>query len=182
MKLSQLPIDGAYLIVPEPISDERGFFARTFERELFAELGLVTDFYQHSVAFNQNCFTLRGLHFQHAPYSETKLVRCVHGEIHDVIVDLRPDSISYLKWYAVTLDSLALNTLYIPAGCAHGYLTMEENSLVEYLMDAPYMPDAACGIRYDDSFFDVYWPANPSVISKRDSNYADFHPEKLLII
>jgi dTDP-4-dehydrorhamnose 3,5-epimerase len=174
MKFIELPIQGAYLIQPDKISDERGFFARTFDRERFAELGLSTDFPQHSVALNSQKWTLRGLHYQCEPYAETKLVRCVHGKIYDVILDIRQESASFMQWHAVTLDGVGLSTLYIPAGCAHGYLTLEKQSLVEYMMDVPYVPQAACGIRYDDERFGIDWPETPKVISDRDNDYPNF--------
>ena len=114
------------------------------------------------------------MHYQQAPYSETKLVRCVRGKIYDVLLDIRPESSTFMHSYAVVLDEVNLHTMYIPAGCAHGYLTMEENSLVEYWMDAPYVPQAACGIRYDDPMFNVAWPSVPQLISDRDAAYLDF--------
>jgi dTDP-4-dehydrorhamnose 3,5-epimerase len=115
------------------------------------------------------------MHYQHAPYAETKLVRCVHGKIFDVILDIRPQSPSFLQWHAVTLDNAALETLYIPAGCAHGYLTLDQDTLVEYMMDVPYVPEAARGIRFDDMQFAILWPEPPQIMSDRDRGYADFN-------
>ena len=174
MQFIETPIAGAYLITPELVSDNRGFFVRTFDSEIFRKQGLVADFPQHSIAFNLKNRTLRGLHYQHAPYAETKLVRCVNGEIYDVLLDIRPESPSFMNWHAVTLSAASLNTLYIPAGCAHGYLTLKNESLVEYLMDKPYVPASARGVRYDDPLFSIDWPDSPVVISERDKNYPNF--------
>lgn len=162
---------------PEPVADERGFFARMFSRDEFEAQGLVSTFHQHSMAFNPASATLRGMHYQQSPHGETKLVRCVRGKIFDVLIDIRPESPTFMQWHAVILDNLNLDTVYIPAGCAHGYLSLETNCLVEYMMDAPYIPQAARGIRFDDKAFGIAWPALPSLISERDSTYADFNPE-----
>lgn len=174
MRFVATSIEGAFLVEPEPIEDDRGFFARTYCREQFMAHGLDNDFLQHSVAFNLRKGTLRGMHFQRNPYGETKLVRCIRGEIYDVILDIRPASPTFLSWYAVILNEKALRAIYIPEGCAHGYMTLEDNSLVEYLIDKPHSSQAAGGIRFDDPLFGICWPEEPAVISEKDRAYPLF--------
>lgn len=143
MKFTALPLHGAFLIDMEPRHDERGYFARTFCTQEFAEQGLVTQFIQASTSFNAKKGLVRGMHFQAAPFGETKLVRCVQGGIFDVIIDLREDSPSFKQWYGVELTRENKRTLYVPKGFAHGYQVLEEQSEVFYMMDQIYVPDAA---------------------------------------
>lgn len=167
-------IPGAFLIHPQRIEDERGFFARTFCVRELAEHGLDAQVVQRSLSFNHGRGTLRGMHFQAAPHGENKLVTCSHGAIYDVIIDLRPSSVAYRKWLAFTLTEDNLDTLFIPEGCAHGFLTLREKTVVRYDISAFYVPEAARGIRFDDPAFDISWPEPPAVISPRDLAFPRF--------
>jgi dTDP-4-dehydrorhamnose 3,5-epimerase len=164
----------AIVIEAEPAEDERGFFARTFDREMFAERGMVTDYQQWSISYNRGRGTLRGLHYQTAPYSETKLVRCTRGVIYDVVVDLRAGSPTYRMWMAETLSAENRNLLYVPVGCAQGFLTLAEHAEVHYFISAPYHPECAAGVRWNDPAFGITWPEPVQTISTRDAGYPDF--------
>jgi dTDP-4-dehydrorhamnose 3,5-epimerase len=160
--------------------DDRGFFARTWCAEEFAAAGLPSIAVQSSVSWNERRHTMRGMHWQASPYGESKLVRCTRGAIHDVIVDLRPESHTYLRSTAVELDEHARRALFIPAGMAHGFLTLVDGTEVLYQMDVAYRPDAARGARWDDPAFGIDWPALPAVISDRDRTYPDFEPARVV--
>ncbi len=163
---------GVHLIDIEKHVDGRGFFARTWCRSEFAERGLVTEFVQHSLSFNAERGTIRGLHFQAPPHDEVKVVRCLRGAIHDVIVDLRPDSPTVRRWAAFELTGASRSMLYIPAGFAHGFQTLEPESEISYMISASYMPDATRGIRYDDPALRIDWPLPVARISERDRSWA----------
>jgi dTDP-4-dehydrorhamnose 3,5-epimerase len=163
---------GAFIIEPERIEDERGFFARTFCEKEFAERGLETRFVQDSVSFNRRKGTLRGLHYQTPPHAEIKLVRCTRGAIHDVIVDLRPGSATFRKWLAVELTAENGTLLYVPKGVAHGFQTLMDNTEVLYSISVPYGAGNARGVRWDDPAFGIRWPLPVSVLSARDREYA----------
>lgn len=171
MKIKKLEIEGACLIQPEPIRDERGFFGRIFDVERFREHGLATSFPQWSISFNRAKGTLRGMHYQVEPHPETKLVRCTAGRIHDVIVDLRRDSATYGRWVATELSAENRRTLYVPAGCAHGFLTLEDDSEVGYFISTGYFAELQRGVRWDDPAFGIDWPIQPTVISDRDQQF-----------
>ncbi|MEN8214190.1 MAG: dTDP-4-dehydrorhamnose 3,5-epimerase family protein, partial [Pseudomonadota bacterium] len=143
MQFNQTKLDGAYLIDLDRHSDERGFFARTWCQQEFREHGLNAGVAQTSISFNRHAGTLRGMHFQVEPYQETKLVRCTRGALHDVIIDLRPESPSYKQWLGVELTADNYRMLYIPAGFAHGFITLEESTEVSYMISDPYVPDSA---------------------------------------
>jgi dTDP-4-dehydrorhamnose 3,5-epimerase len=165
---------GAFTIDVEPHEDERGFFARVWDGDEFAARGLDTRISQSSIAYNHAAGTLRGLHFQVAPFAEAKLVRCTHGAIWDVIVDLRPDSPTFLDWVAFELTAENHRTLYVPEQFAHGYQTITEASEVWYQMSVPHAPDAARGLRWDDPRLAIEWPeADNRVISMRDRDWPD---------
>jgi dTDP-4-dehydrorhamnose 3,5-epimerase len=169
VKLVETELAGAYLIEPERHEDERGFFARTWDRESFAEHGLSGDVLQCSISRNTRAGTLRGMHFQTHPHEEVKLVRCTAGAIFDVIVDLRPDSETRLSWIGVELDAESALALYIPKGFAHGFQTLVDGAEVFYTMSDPYMPEAASGVRWDDPAFGIVWPpAAERTINARD--------------
>ena len=168
------PLAGVFVVEPEPIVDERGFFARTVCRSEFAERDLLGDFPQSSISWNTRKGTLRGMHFQRAPHAETKLVRCTRGEIFDVAIDLRHDSASYGKWFGAHLSDANRKQLYIPAGCAHGFQVLSNGAEVLYMIDTEYAPQAADGVRWDDPFFKIEWPEPVSVISERDRIYPDW--------
>ncbi len=174
MTFEQTKVSGVFEVRVKPISDQRGFFARTWCRTEFEKNGLNPELVQCSLSFNTRKGTLRGMHFQAAPHAEAKLVRCTRGLIHDVVIDLRPHSPSYMQWTAVTLNSDERNMLYVPEGCAHGFLTLAENTEVFYQMSAFHAPEAARGVRWNDPAFQIDWPAPVEVISERDRNYPDF--------
>ncbi len=167
-------IEGARLIDIEPHADDRGFFARTWCREELAAAGLDADLVQENLSYNRRRGTLRGLHFQRAPQAETKIVRCIRGAILDVIVDLRPDSPSYLRWEGFEFTGENRRALYIPKGVAHGFQTLSDDAEIGYHMSAFYAPEAAAGHRYDDPAFGVVWPLPVSVISPRDLAWPSF--------
>jgi dTDP-4-dehydrorhamnose 3,5-epimerase len=171
----ETPLAGAFELVPEPIEDERGFFARVWDRDELAALGLEVGSSQCSVAFNHAAGTLRGLHFQAEPHAETKLVRCTRGAVHDVIVDIRPGSATFARWTAVELSERNRTTLYVPKGFAHGYQTLEDGSEVWYQMADPYVPESQRGLRWDDPRLGIEWPpAARRVISARDEAWPPF--------
>lgn len=174
MRFTPTDLDGAYLVDIDRHEDERGFFARTWCRDEFAEQGLDTALAQASISYNRRAGTLRGMHFQIAPHEETKLVRCTRGALHDVIIDLRPGSPSYRRWTAVELTADNGRMLYIPAGFAHGFITLEAHTEACYMISQPYAPGSASGIRWNDPAFAIAWPRAVEVISARDSSWPDF--------
>ncbi len=161
----------AWLIEPEPIRDQRGYFARTFCERTFAERGLETLFVQHSRSWSEKAGTLRGLHFQTAPHSEVKIVSCFAGTICDVIVDLRPNSPTFRAWQAFELSAENERQLYVPAGFAHGFQTLTDNAGLNYLISEFYEPSASTGVSYDDPALSIDWPLPVSVISGRDRSW-----------
>ena len=165
---------GAYVIAIERLSDARGFFARSFCAREFEDHGLNPSLAQCNISYNRHAGTLRGMHFQASPFEEAKLVRCTRGAIHDVIIDLRPDSPTFMQHVGVQLTPDARNMLYVPEGFAHGFLTLEDHTEVFYQMSEFYVPGAARGFRWDDPAFAIDWPASVSVISERDAAYPDF--------
>lgn len=175
MKFQELKLKGAYLIEPELIEDERGFFARSFCTQEFRKYGLAPELEQCNISFNKKAGTLRGMHFQIGEQSEAKLVRCTMGKIYDVIIDLRPFSATYKQWEAVELSDLNRKMLYIPEHFAHGFLSLADNSEVFYQMSTTFAPQAARGIKWNDPAFNIKWPlSTPSVISVKDQQYPDF--------
>ena len=174
MKLSETPITGAWLLEIEPVADERGFFARSLCVDTLAAHGLEGRMQQQSVSFNHRRGTLRGMHYQRSPYEEIKLVRVTQGRIYDVILDLRCDSPSYLRWYAVELSADSHRTLYIPKGVAHGFQALEDRSEVFYQMASAYVPDHSCGVRWNDPVFAIDWPLADPILSERDASHPLF--------
>ena len=176
MLFSEKPIHGAWIIDVEPASDQRGDFARTFDADAFAERGLSTGVVQCSTSFNRRAATLRGLHYQVEPHAECKLVRCTAGAIYDVVVDLRRDYPTHMRWCAVKLSSERRNAVYVPSGVAHGFQTLVDGCEVLYMIDRTFEPAAARGVRWDDPAFGIEWPAAPDerVMSARDRGYADY--------
>ena len=168
---------GAYIVDLELRNDARGFFARSFCQREFAERGLCESYPQCNISYNRQRGTLRGMHYNRTPYEEAKLVRCQTGAIYDVIVDLRPGSKTLGQWLGVELNSQNRRMLYIPKGFAHGFLTLTDDSEIFYQMSEFYVPDAGLGIRYDDPGIGIQWPEEPELISDRDRNYPDWHPE-----
>lgn len=175
MKFISTPLSGAYLIQLKPIEDERGFFARTFCAQTFAEQGLNPHLEQCSTAFNRKKGTLRGLHYQVSPYAEIKLIRCFRGAIYDVILDLRPESPTFGNWAAFELTEENRTMLYIPEGCAHGYQTLTDNTELFYQMSERYVKESERGVRWNDPSFDIRWPEERNLIlSFKDESWPDF--------
>jgi dTDP-4-dehydrorhamnose 3,5-epimerase len=161
-------IAGVTLLEPEPVPDERGMFARTFDEARMREVGLVSHFPEHSVARNTHAGTLRGLHYQVGAIPEAKVVRCTFGRVYDVVVDLRRSSPTFAQWEAFTLDAEQGVALYVPPGCAHGYQTLESGTVVAYMISAPYEAAGARGINHADPRLGIAWPMPVRVISARD--------------
>jgi dTDP-4-dehydrorhamnose 3,5-epimerase len=173
MRISTLPIDGARLVEVNAHVDERGCFARLWCRETFAAAGL-PELQQASASFNALAGTLRGLHFTWPPSAEGKLVRCARGRLHDVLLDLRPDSPSYRQHLAVVLDADERNAVYIPPGVAHGFQALLDASEVHYAMTEAYRPGLADGYRFDDAAFGIAWPLPVSCIGEKDLAWPAF--------
>jgi dTDP-4-dehydrorhamnose 3,5-epimerase len=171
MRFSPLDVDGAWLIEPELQTDDRGLFARIWCAREFADRGISASFVQSSVSFNDVAGTLRGMHYQADPHSEIKLVRCTAGSIFDVIVDMREGSKTHLKWCAATLSARNRHALYIPKGCAHGFITLEDRSEVLYEISEFHHPESARGARWNDPLFAIDWPREPVRISARDAAF-----------
>lgn len=174
MKFIPLAVEGAYRIEAEPLEDERGWFARFFCAAEFEAHGLQTRWVQANQSLSRKAYTLRGLHYQKPPHEEVKLVRCLRGRIWNVVADLRPDSPSFGRWDAVELSSSLLRWIYVPQGCANGFLTLEDDSEVFYLVSTAYAPQAESGVRWDDPFIAIRWPGQPRVLSVKDQNWPRF--------
>ena len=177
MKLRETPLADAVILLTERQTDARGSFARLLCRDAFGVLGLPFPFVQSSLSQTAKAGTLRGLHYQKSPSTEGKLVRCLKGRIWDVIVDLRADSPSFSQHFAVTLSGDTLDALWVPPGFAHGQLSLEPDCLVEYHMTDVYQPGLAAGVRWNDPYFSIDWPAQPLHITERDANFPDFDPD-----
>jgi dTDP-4-dehydrorhamnose 3,5-epimerase len=169
-------IPDVWVIEPERHEDVRGHFARTWDSQEFLQRGLDDGLAQCSVSFNRRRGTLRGMHYQAAPHEETKLIRCTAGGIFDVAVDLRPDSSTFRSWVGRELTARNGLAMYVPKGCAHGFLALADESEVAYQISQPYVPEAARGVRWNDPVFQIEWPEEVVVINDRDAGYADFVP------
>ena len=168
-------LDGAWVVDLEPIGDDRGFFARAWDRLEFAERGLSTELAQFNISFNRRKGTLRGMHYQEAPHAEVKLVRCTRGAIYDVIVDLRPESPTHARWVGVELTAENRRALYVPEGFAHGYQTLADDTETSYQVSAFYAPSSERGVRWDDPAFGIEWPdPEPPVMSEKDRAWPDY--------
>lgn len=174
MNFQETPLTGAYVIDPERITDQRGFFARIWCKNELRERQLETELAQSNVGFSHRRGTLRGLHFQQAPHTEVKLVRCSRGSMFDVIVDLRPESASYKRWFGVVLSEENRKMLYVPAGCAQGYITLADNTEMYYHTSEFFHPESASGVRHDDLEFGIVWPIEIAVISQQDREWPDY--------
>lgn len=174
MVFLETKLPGVFEIHIEPNSDARGFFARTWCQREYELRGLKGELVQCSLSSNKQKGTLRGLHYQIAPHEETKLIRCTAGAIYDVVVDLRPKAKTYKQWIAATLTAEKHNMMYVPEGCAHGFLTLEDGSEVTYQISEFWAPESARGVRWDDPAFQIQWPVKVEVISERDRTYPDF--------
>jgi dTDP-4-dehydrorhamnose 3,5-epimerase len=171
MIFKETELSGVYIIMPEPLEDERGFFARVWCRREFESHELNSAFVQSNISYNKKKGTLRGLHFQTAPYEEAKLIRCTKGAIYDVAVDLRPQSRTYQRWVGVELTEENRTMLYVPGGFAHGFQTLEADSEVLYQMSEFYHPECAGGVKWDDPAFGIIWPIDRKMISTRDQSF-----------
>lgn len=176
MRFTETPIPGAYLIDIEMREDERGFFGRAFCREEFAKHGIEYSFVQANNSGSTKKGTLRGLHYQLSPMSETKLVRCIKGALYDVVLDLRKGSETFGHWFGATLTQENRTAMLVPQGCAHGFITLEDNSEVFYLVSNFYSKDLERGVRWNDPSFKINWPITPEIISERDQNHPLFNP------
>ena len=168
MTVVETAVGGVLILEAQAITDERGFFARTWDRAVLEQRGLTAHVAQVSIAYNELAGTLRGLHLQMPPHEEAKTVRCTKGAIYDVAVDLREGSRTRLGWVGVELSESNHRGLFIPEGCAHGYVTLTDRTEVEYMISVPYAPDSARGYRWDDPSFAIEWPVQVSRISQRD--------------
>lgn len=168
MIFTELKLKGAFLIEPQFIEDNRGFFARTVCEEEFSLHGLPNQWVQQNIAFNHKKGTLRGMHYQKSPFGEIKVVRCTNGAIYDVIVDLRSDSATYKKWVGIKLSATNRHMLYIPEGFAHGYLTLTDDAEISYLVSAFYQPEAEAGICYNDASIGIDWTSEIVLVSDKD--------------
>jgi dTDP-4-dehydrorhamnose 3,5-epimerase len=174
MKFTETPLKGAYVVDLEKKGDHRGFFARMYCSKEFAELGLESQFVQANSSFSIHKGTIRGLHYQMSPMDEVKLVRCIAGSLYDVILDLRSDSQTFGQYFGTTLSAENKRMVYVPKGFAHGFLTLEDNTEILYLVSQYYSSDLERGIRWNDPLFGIEWPATPTVISERDMTHPDF--------
>lgn len=176
MKYQPTAVDGCFVVSLEPRGDERGFFARMFDADEFAARGLDSVYPQINTSVSAGAGTLRGLHYQLAPHGEAKLVKCLRGAAFDVVVDLRPASPSFGRWAGETLTPENRLMMYVPKGCAHGFLTLEDGTEMLYPASAPYNGSAERILRWDDPRFGVEWPRRPAVLSDKDRDARDYDP------
>lgn len=174
MRFLPTPLDGCLIVEPAGAADDRGLFARTHCEATFAAHGLTARFAQSSVSWNIRAGTVRGMHLQRAPHAETKLVRCVRGAIHDVVVDLRPGSPTCGRTFGADLTARNRLALYVPPGLAHGFQTLEDDTEVLYMIDPPYAPGHGDGVRWNDPAFAIRWPGPVTVIAPRDLAFPDW--------
>ncbi|MCP4935996.1 MAG: dTDP-4-keto-6-deoxy-D-glucose epimerase [bacterium] len=167
-------MEGVVEILAEPHHDERGFFSRIYCPQTFMDAGIKFNSTQINLSGNLRAYTLRGLHFQNAPFAEARLVRCLLGSAYDVVVDIRPDSKTFGQWQAFILSAQSMNAVYIPEGCAHGFLTLKDNTTLHYQMGCPHKPGHASGILWNDPFLAIDWPHKPLIISQADKNWSSF--------
>jgi dTDP-4-dehydrorhamnose 3,5-epimerase len=177
MTFRETAIAGVWVVEPERHEDERGFFARTWDTQEFARHGLSGRLVQSSISYNRRRGTLRGMHYQAAPHQEAKLVRCTSGAIFDVAVDLRTESATFRRWVGTELSAENRLAMYVPEGCAHGFLTLTEDSEVAYQISEFHAPEAARGLRWDDPAIAIDWPGEVIVVNERDRSYPDFTAE-----
>ena len=174
MRLRPGDLEGSFLVDLDRIEDDRGFFARIWDEAIFAEAGVPITNVQTNLSYNRRRGTIRGMHWQIAPHSETKLLRCTRGSVFDVAVDLRPASATFGHWQGVVVSSEERNLVFVPAGCAHGYQTLVDDTEVSYQVSVPYVPGAERGIRWDDPGIGIEWPIGDGVIvSAKDAAWPD---------
>jgi len=179
LKIKDTTIGGLKIIESQAFRDNRGAFFRAFCKDNLDQHGVKFDICQTNVSINPHQFTMRGFHYQKVPASEAKILTCLAGEIYNVVIDLRPNSETYLKHQAFHIDSKAHQSLLVPAGCANAFLTMQDDTIIYYLMDAYFSHDNYTGFRYDDSFFNISWPKETKVISEKDLNFVPFEETNL---
>jgi len=172
-------IEGCFIIEPKTFVDNRGVFRRHFDADEFKKHGIVSEVKQCNISENFVQYMLRGFHYQLPPHSEGKTLSCVKGSIYDIVVDLRSDSKTFLKWQSFELNDENRASLHIPPGCTHAFLTLDNETLVHYYCSENYNPEAERGIRYNDSFFKFKWPHEPEIISEKDSSWPDFSVERI---
>jgi dTDP-4-dehydrorhamnose 3,5-epimerase len=177
LQIADTPVHGAHLIDLERRGDERGFFARFFCEREFGDAGLKNHFVQINNSLTAKSGTLRGMHYQLPPSAEVKVVRCVRGALFDVVLDLRPDSPSFGRWFGAELTAENRTMMYVPEGCAHGFVTLQDDTEALYLVSAFYGPDEERGIRFDDPRFAIAWPISPTEVSAKDRVWPDFDPD-----
>lgn len=175
MLFTRIELKGAYVIEPERLEDERGFFARSWDTEVFKKYGLNPKLVQCNISYSKYMGTLRGMHYQIPPFEEAKLVRCTKGSIYDVILDLRVNSPTFKKWFGINLTSANYKMIYIPEGFAHGFQTLEDNTEVFYQMSQFHNPDSERGIRWNDPAFNIKWPLEQKIISRKDNSWEFFN-------
>ena len=173
MIFKETKLKGAYVIELEKEKDERGFFARSFCRKEFKKRGIDFNIVQSDLSYNKRKGILRGMHYQAAPHEEAKIVTCAKGAIYDVMIDLRAGSSTYCKWFSFELNARDYTSLYIPKGFAHGFQTLEDDTVVFYQMSEIYYPESARGARWDDPAFKIKWPLKNPIISAKDNSYPE---------
>ena len=174
MKLQETPLPGAYIVELDAKEDQRGYFARTYCRKEFSAAGLHFEVVQCNISNNLRKGTLRGMHYQVDPAAEIKLVQCVSGSLYDVIIDLRPESKTYCRWFGLELSAANRRLLYIPQGFAHGFQTLEKNSTIYYLMSEYYAAQYSRGVRWDDPAFSIKWPLSDPIMTEKDRLLPDY--------
>ena len=174
MKFTELDLHGVFKIEAEPYEDERGAFRRHFCEKEFSDHGIVSNMKQSNVSENFYSHTLRGFHYQDDPFAEGKTLSCLKGVIYDVVVDLRSDSPTYMKWISIELSAKNRTSVHIAPGCANAFLTLEDNCLIHYYCSESYNPDYEKGIRFNDMAFNFSWPVEPKVVSFKDQNHPDY--------
>lgn len=179
MIFTETKIKGAYVIDIKRIEDERGFFGRAFCHQEMKAKGLNGNVAQTNLSSNKKRGTLRGLHYQQAPHEESKLVRCTRGSLFDVLVDLRKNSATYCQWFGIELSADSFRMLYVPEGCAHGFITLEDNTDIMYQVSEFYAPSAEKGLLWNDPAFGIQWPIEPIVISEKDKKQPLFEPSSV---
>lgn len=178
MKFIEQKLKGVFIIKPEPHQDQRGLLRRHFCQKEFGKDDLMTDIKQCNISENRKKHTLRGFHFQHPPFGEHKVISCIKGRIHNIVLDVRKSSGTYLEWQSFQLSEENRLSLHVPIGCANAYLTLEDNTWILYYHSEFFTPKAESGIRYNDPSFQFDWPNDPAVISEKDGNFPDFRSNK----
>ena len=178
MIFNETKLSGVFLIEPERLEDERGFFALSWSAAEFARRSLDSQLAECNISVNNKKSTLRGMHYQADPHGQTKLVRCTMGAVYDVVIDLRASSPTFKQWVGVELSAQNHLMIYIPKGFAHGFQTLEDNSEVFYQMSDPYMPHISQGVRWNDPAFNIKWPPGERIINERDRSWPDFQPAR----